>query len=111
MAIPLAHAPSTRPRRLRLAVGVAATVVCVGSSAVIVRGAFHTRMNLQSFVGGGWCGTNLVSLQSTQQSVLPCCVAPLAAAVLAHRAGVIPAVSRFSVAAAFAAWLIFGFVG
>ncbi len=111
MAIALSYALASKPRLIRPVVGVAATVIAVASSAFIVWAAFETRILLESYVGGGWCGTGLASLQYQRQTLLFYCVVPGAAAVVAHVTRIVPAVSRVSLVAAVAGVLIFGFVG
>ncbi len=111
MAIALSYASASRPRLFRPAVGIAAAVISVSSSAFIVWVAFQTRMGLESYVGGGWCGTTLASLQYQQQMVPYYCTVPAAAAAVGHITRIVPVVSRVSMVAAVTGWLIFGFVG
>ena len=111
MAIALSYASASKPRLIRPGVGIAATLISVASSAFIVWVAFDARIGLESYVGGGWCGTTLASLQYQQQTLPFYCGVPAAAAVIAHITRIVPAVSRVSLAAAIAGWLVFGFVG
>lgn len=112
MSLILSYAVPERRPAWRRWVGVVAAWTSVALAALILAATFQMRMQLASYVGGGWCGTARASLEANLYlTPLVLSVPCFGAASIAEGLHQSNAVERIAMAVLVPAWAAIVFVG